>query len=71
MDHLWVDPGTADWWEQQDVPSAQTKDRVTAALHRVEFVDGSVWTRKGWKPEDLPRPDAITKGVRDGRCGAL
>ena len=48
-----------------------TSQKAKAVIHRVEFVDGSVWTREGWKPEDLPRPDAITKDVRDGRCGAL
>ena len=29
-----IDPGTAEWWEQQDVPSAETKDRVATALRR-------------------------------------
>ena len=48
-----------------------TSQKAKAIIHRIEFVDGSTWTRVGWKPEDLPRPDAITKGVRDGRCGAL
>ena len=48
-----------------------TTQKAKVVIYRVEFVDGSTWTRNGWKPEDLPRPDAITKGVRDGRCGAL
>ena len=30
-----VHPGTAEWWEQQDVISAETKERVATALRRV------------------------------------
>ena len=30
-----IHPGTPEWWEQQGVPSAATKDRVATALHRV------------------------------------
>ena len=29
-----VHPGTTEWWEQQEVASAETKDRVATALHR-------------------------------------
>lgn len=29
-----IHPGTLEWWEQQDVPSSETKRRVTAALRR-------------------------------------
>jgi hypothetical protein len=29
-----IHPGTFEWWEEQDVPSAVTKDRVAAALRR-------------------------------------
>ena len=29
-----IHPGTLEWWEQQDVPSSVTKDRVTTSLHR-------------------------------------
>lgn len=29
-----IEPGTLSWWEQQSVPSAETKERVTAALKR-------------------------------------
>lgn len=29
-----IHPGTLEWWEQQDVPSAETKDRVTTALRQ-------------------------------------
>ncbi len=29
-----IHPGTPEWWEQQDVPSAETKDRVATALCR-------------------------------------
>jgi Ankyrin repeats (3 copies) len=29
-----VRPGTPEWWEEQDVPSAETKARVTTALRR-------------------------------------
>jgi hypothetical protein len=28
--HVW--PGTLEWWEEQDVPCAETKERVAAAL---------------------------------------
>jgi len=27
-----VEPGTLEWWEAQDVPSAETKERVTNAF---------------------------------------
>ena len=27
-----IHPGTIEWWEQQDVPSAETKERVATAL---------------------------------------
>jgi hypothetical protein len=29
-----IHPGTLEWWEQQDVPSSETKRRVTTALRR-------------------------------------
>jgi hypothetical protein len=29
-----IHPGTLEWWEQQDVPSSETKERVTTALRR-------------------------------------
>ena len=29
-----IHTGTAEWWEQQDVPSAETKERVASALRR-------------------------------------
>ena len=29
-----IQPGTSEWWEQQNVPAAETKDRVAAALRR-------------------------------------
>jgi len=29
-----IHPGTLEWWEQQDVPSSLTKNRVTTALRR-------------------------------------
>ena len=27
-----IHPGTLEWWEQQEVPSAETKERVAACL---------------------------------------
>jgi len=35
-----IRPGTIEWWEQQDVPSAETKDRVTTALRRAVVGSG-------------------------------
>ena len=29
-----VEPGYAKWWEEQDVPSVETKERVASALMR-------------------------------------
>jgi predicted secreted Zn-dependent protease len=29
-----IDEGTLEWWDQQDVPSAEAQDRVANALHR-------------------------------------
>src|SRR5262245_24037539 len=29
-----IHPGTLEWWEQQDVPSAETKERVAAAFRK-------------------------------------
>jgi hypothetical protein len=29
-----IQPGTLDWWEEQEVPSAETKDRVSTALRQ-------------------------------------
>ena len=29
-----IHPGTLEWWEQQEVSSPATKDRVTTALRR-------------------------------------
>ena len=29
-----IHPGTLEWWEQQEVPSLVTKERVTTALRR-------------------------------------
>lgn len=34
-----IEPGTLGWWEQQRVPSAETKERVTAALKRHDSDD--------------------------------
>jgi hypothetical protein len=44
------------------------KQRVV--INRVEYADGSTWTREGWKPDDLTRADA-GKDLRDGQCRAL
>lgn len=30
-----IEPGTLEWWEEQDVPSGETQERVAAALNRV------------------------------------
>lgn len=37
--HVW--PETAEWWEKQDVPSSETKERVAAALGRVGLPEKS------------------------------
>jgi hypothetical protein len=29
-----IQHGTLEWWDEQDVPSAETKDRVATALRR-------------------------------------
>jgi len=29
-----IEPGTLEWWQGQNVPSAETKERVAAALRR-------------------------------------
>jgi hypothetical protein len=31
-----VEPGTLEWWEAQDVPSAATKERVTSAIRNAQ-----------------------------------
>jgi hypothetical protein len=31
----YIEPGTLEWWNGQDVPSAETKQRVTAALRKL------------------------------------
>lgn len=39
-------------------------------INRVEYADRTTWTRPGWKPDDLTRPDA-GKDLRDGQCTVL
>jgi hypothetical protein len=58
------------------VVSADTSDQQSqkqrAVINRVEYSDGSTWTRDGWKPEKLTG-DAATrvKDLRDGQCTPL
>ncbi len=47
------------------VVSADASDeKPKAVVNRVEYTDGSAWTRDGWKQDDT---DATTK-IRDGQC---
>ena len=48
--------------------SEEQSQKQKVVINRVEYSDGSTWTRDGWKPEDL-----TTKGtdLRDGQCTPL
>ena len=65
-----LEPGT--YVPPSRVVDAETEgsQKQRVVVNRVEFSDGSIWTRAGWKHEGVTRTDLLTPGhkIKDGLC---
>jgi len=54
-------------------PSEESSQKHRVLVHRIEYSDGSMWVRDGWKQEGVTRPNAIPDGRKfnDGACVML
>jgi hypothetical protein len=56
-----------------DPAKEESTQKQRVQVNRIEYSDGSMWVREGWKQEGVTRPDFITYGskLNDGSCVSL